>query len=157
GKFDRVNFLLFTNCRLAVRREKERKTKVHGGPAAYEVWDIERFRRLRESGAGYEALNVDLRGQPHGGLPYVRLDVKDEGYRTCVAIFPGSLLHDLYDEHGSRLLELNVRSYLQAKGKINKGILETLRNDPADFMAYNNGITVVAEKIVFGDLKDGRN
>src|SRR5205085_1772823 len=75
---------------------------------------------------------------------------------TCVAIFPGALLHELYDEHGSRLLELNVRSYLQAKGKINKGILETLRNDPADFMAYNNGITVVAERILFGPLANGR-
>ena len=157
GKFDRVNFFLFTNSRLAVRREKQRKPYVHGITAAYEVWDIERFRRLRESGASYEALNVDLRAQPEGGLPCVRLDAKEEGYRTCVAIFPGPLLRDLYDEHGSRLLELNVRSYLQAKGKINKGILETLRNDPADFMAYNNGITVVAEKIVFGQLKDGRH
>lgn len=155
GKFDRVNFFLFTNNRLAVRREKQRKAQVQGVPAAYEVWDIERFRRLRESGAGYEALTVDLRTQPDGGLPCVRLDAEDEGYRTCVAIFPGSLLRDLYDEHGSRLLELNVRSYLQAKGKINMGILDTLRNDPADFMAYNNGITVVAEKIVFGQLKDG--
>jgi len=155
-KFDRVNFFLFTNSLMAVRREKQHKAQVHGVSAAYEVWDIERFRRLRESGASYEALNVDLRPQPDGGLPCVRLDAKEEGYRTCVAIFPGQLLHDLYDEHGSRLLELNVRSYLQAKGKINKGILETLRKDPADFMAYNNGITVVAEKIVFGQLKDGR-
>lgn len=155
GKIDRVNFFLFTNSRLAVRREKLRKIEIHGISAAYEVWDIERFRRLRESGAGYEALNVDLSSQPDGGLPCVRLDTKDEGYRTCVAIFPGSLLRDLYDEHGSRLLELNVRSYLQAKGKINKGILETLRNDPADFMAYNNGITVVAENIVFGRLRNG--
>lgn len=155
GKFDRVNFFLFTNCRLAVRREKKRRVKINGLTAAYEVWDIERFRRLRESGAGYEALNVDLRTLPNGGLPCVRLDAKDEGYLTCIAIFPGSLLHDLYDEHGSRLLELNVRSYLQAKGKVNKGILETLRNAPADFMAYNNGITVVAEKVVIGRLKDG--
>jgi len=155
GKFDRVNFFLFTNGRLAVRREKQRKTQVHGVPAIYEVWDIERFRRLRESGASYEALNVDLHSQPNGGLPCVRLDAKEEGFRTCVAIFPGILLRDLYDEHGSRLLELNVRSYLQAKGKINKGILETLKNDPADFMAFNNGITVVAEEIVFGTLKNG--
>ena len=157
GKFDRVNFFLLTNSRLALRRDKQRKPQVHGVPAAYEVWDIERFRRLRESGASYEALNVDLRSQPEGGLPCVRLDAKEEGYRTCVAIFPGPLLRDLYDEHGARLLELNVRSYLQAKGKINKGILETLRNDPADFMAYNNGITVVAEQIVFGQLQDGRS
>jgi len=155
GKFDRVNFFLFTNCRLAIRREKQRKPQVNGVPATFEVWDIERFRRLRESGAAYEALNVDLRTQPNGGLPCVRLDAGEGGFRTCVAIFPGSLLRDLYDEHGSRLLELNVRSYLQAKGKVNQGILTTLKKDPADFMAYNNGITVVAEGIVFEKLKDG--
>ena len=51
------------------------------------------------------------------------------------------------------MLELNVRSYLQAKGKINKAILDTLRNDPADFMAYNNGITVVAEEVVFWGIE----
>jgi hypothetical protein len=156
GKFDRVCFYLFTNARMAVRREKQRKTTVCSIPAVYEVWDIERLRRLRESGASYEALNVDLRSQPDGGLPCVRLDAEEDGFRTCVAIFPGTLLRDLYDEHGSRLLELNVRSYLQAKGKVNKGILETLRKDPSDFMAYNNGITVVAEKVVFNTLRNGR-
>jgi AIPR protein len=156
GSFDRVNFLLLTNSKLAVRREKKRKDKIHGVLATYEIWDLERFRRLRESGAGYESLSVDLRALPKGGLPCVRLDQAEKGYHTCLAIFPGTLLRDLYDEHGSRLLELNVRSYLQAKGKINKGIMETLKHAPVDFMAYNNGITVVAEKMVFGDLTDGR-
>ena len=80
GTIDRVNFFIFTNSRLAVRREKRRGEEVHGIAAAYEIWDIERFRRLRESGAGYEALNVDLRIQADGGLPCVRLDAEDEGY-----------------------------------------------------------------------------
>src|SRR6185436_11053274 len=78
-------------------------------------------------------------------------------FQTWVAVFPGTLLAALYDEHGSRLLELNVRSYLQARGKVNKGILETLRNKPEDFIAYNNGITVVAEEVVSGKLQDGSN
>jgi hypothetical protein len=156
GKIDRVNFFFLSNARLAARQEKKRKAVVAGMPAAYEVWDIERLRRLRESGAGYEALMVDMRSLANGGLQCVVLDGGlEEGYRTCVAIFPGSLLRDLYDEHGSRLLELNVRSYLQAKGKINKQLLETLRGSPQDFMAYNNGITVVAEEVVFGPLADG--
>jgi hypothetical protein len=155
GKVDRVNFLLFTNGRLSQRREKERKSEVHGLAATYEVWDIERFRRLRESGTSYEALNVDLRSQPCGGLPSVCLETGDGGFQTWVTVFPGRLLSDLYDEYGARLLELNVRSYLQARGKVNKGILETLRHDPEDFMAYNNGITVVAEEVISGKLNDG--
>ena len=154
---DRVNFFFFTNARLAQRRERERKPKVHGLAATYEVWDIERFRRLRESGASYEALNVELTALPLGGLPAVKLDAVNNEFQTWVTVFPGTLLASLYDEHGARLLELNVRSYLQARGKVNKGILETLKKKPEDFMAYNNGITVVAEDVVPGKLKDGSN
>ena len=116
---------------------------------------LERFRRLRESGTIYEPLDVDLRTLPGGGLPSVRLDTGSKSFQTWVTVFPGMVLADLYDEHGSRLLELNVRSYLQARGKVNKGILETLRDCPEDFMAYNNGITVVAEEVVTGDLEGG--
>lgn len=157
GKIDRLNVLLFTNGRLSQRREKQRKPAVHGLSATYEVWDIERFRRLRESGMSYEALNVDLRQQPAGGLPSVCLETGDEGFQTWVTVFPGRLLADLYDEYGSQLLELNVRSYLQARGKVNKGILETLRHHPEDFIAYNNGITVVAEEVLSGTLNDGNH
>lgn len=151
---DRVNFLLFTNATLSIRNEKRRKAEVLGLPATYEVWDLERFRRFRESGVSYEALNIDLRELPQGGLDAVKLDTGD-GFQTWVTAIPGILLKDLYDEYGTRLLELNVRSYLQARGKVNKGILETLKTNPEDFMAYNNGITVVAEKIVAGPLKGG--
>ncbi len=157
GQIDRVSLYVFTNARLAQRKEKERKPDLLGMGATYEVWDLERFRRLRESGASSEPVIVDLRHQPAGGLPCVMLDHDECGFRTCITVFPGTLLHDLYDEYGARLLELNVRSYLQAKSRksVNFGILDTLKTNPQDFMAYNNGITVVAEKIDVGLLKDG--
>lgn len=155
GQVDRVCFHLFTNARLAQRREKTRKVKVLDLAATYEVWDLERFRRLRESGRSYESLVVDFREEAAGGLPCVILGKDQAGFQTCVTVFPGQLLSDLYDEYGARLLELNVRSYLQARGKVNAGILKTLRENPQDFMAYNNGITVVAETVVLQKLKDG--
>jgi AIPR protein/abortive infection phage resistance-like protein len=156
-QIDRVNLLLVTNARLSIRREKRRKAEITGMSATYEIWDLERLRRLRESGASYEALDVDLRTQPGGGLPAVRLDTGDNGFRTWVTVFPGALLAELYGEYGTRLLELNVRSYLQARGKVNQGILETLRRDPEDFMAYNNGITVVAENVVTEKTSNGHS
>jgi hypothetical protein len=155
GNVDRVCFYLFTNARLAQRKDKERRSNVSGLAAVYEIWDLERFRRLRESGTSYEALVVDFRTQKLGGLPCVVLGKDGGDSQTCVTMFPGQVLYELYDEYGARLLELNVRSYLQARGKVNKGILETLQKNPQDFMAYNNGITVVAEEIVFGKLTDG--
>ena len=155
GQIDRVNLFLFTNARVAVRREKRRKAIVCGLPAGYEIWDIERFRRLRASGTSYEALDVDLTDQPMGGLAAVRLDTGMGGFRTWVTAVPGTLLCTLYGEYGSRLLELNVRSYLQAKGKVNKGIMATLKEHPEDFMAYNNGITVVAEEVMVNAAAEG--
>jgi hypothetical protein len=144
---DRVNLLILTNSQLAVRKGKERMGKVEGKNVSHEIYDIERLRRLRESGRSYEAIDIDLSQLPGGGLPCIRLDESDTGYRTSVAIFPGTLLQQLYDDHGARLMELNVRSYLQARGNVNKGILATLHSNPGDFMAYNNGITVVAEEV----------
>ena len=46
-------------------------------------------------------------------------------------------------------MELNVRSFLQVSGKVNKGIRTTLIEEPNMFFAYNNGIAATAEKIKF--------
>jgi hypothetical protein len=54
----------------------------------------------------------------------------------------------LYEEYSTKLLELNVRCFLQARGKVNRGIRDTIRNEPSRFMAYNNGISATAEKLV---------
>ncbi len=55
------------------------------------------------------------------------------------------------DQWGTRLLEQNVRVFLQHRGKINKGIRATIENQPNMFFAYNNGITATAEEV---DIED---
>jgi hypothetical protein len=67
---------------------------------------------------------------------------------------PGPDLAALYAEHGGRLLELNVRSFLQTKGAVKRGNQETLRSTTARFLAYNNGIAATASRV---DLDDGPN
>jgi hypothetical protein len=72
-----------------------------------------------------------------------------------MAVIPGQRLAELYGEYGTRLLELNVRSFLQARGSVNRGIRETLLNSPGRFLAYNNGITATASKVDFVHGPDG--
>jgi hypothetical protein len=60
---------------------------------------------------------------------------------------PGKLLADLYGQYSSRLLEQNVRSFLQARAAVNKGIRDTILTDPEMFFAYNNGITATASRV----------
>ena len=62
-------------------------------------------------------------------------------------VVPGKQLAAIYDRWGPRLLEQNVRSFLQARGSVNKGIRRTIDSDPEMFFAYNNGITATAEEV----------
>lgn len=154
-EIDRVRFFLLTDGKLSVRSEVRQKETVENLSVSYEIWDIERIYRFRSSGASHEPVVLDLRYLPEGGLTCADGGNGHLGYISKCAIIPGTVLADLYDEHGQRLLELNVRSYLQARGKVNQGILETLYESPERFLAYNNGITVVAEELKTGRLNNG--
>lgn len=108
------------------------------------VWDIERLHRLDSSGRPQEPIEIDFTdrfGQP---LPCLSVPTGAGDYSAYLAVIPGAWLAEIYHEFGARLLELNVRSFLQATGKVNRGIRDTLRDEPARFLAYNNGISATA-------------
>ena len=44
-------------------------------------------------------------------------------------------------------MEQNVRSFLQARAKVNRGIRTTIISEPSRFFAYNNGITATAQEV----------
>ena len=50
-----------------------------------------------------------------------------------MAFIPGETLANIYNSWGQRILNLNVRSFLQLSGKINKGLRETLIQNPDRF------------------------
>lgn len=111
---------------------------------SYTIWDIERLQRSYSSNQKREPIVVDfekIMGRP---LPAIK-GGKSSKTEVYLAIIPGKLLADLYDEHGPKLLERNVRAFLQLKGKVNKGLRESLIEEPDMFLAYNNGITVTAQ------------
>jgi hypothetical protein len=84
---------------------------------------------------------------------YVPGEISDYDY--ALTVINGEALRFIYEKFGPRLLEANVRSFLSSTGKINKGIRDTLRNDPEKFMAYNNGIVLVADEAILGKTADG--
>jgi hypothetical protein len=120
-----------------------------------DVWDYVRLHRISTADIPYESIAIDLMELIDEPLPVVRSDVSVSDHESMLTIFPGELLHDLYGKYGARLLELNVRSFLQARGKVNRGIRDTLLEDPEHFFAFNNGISVTVEKIGYGKREDG--
>ena len=119
-----------------------------------DVWDLERLFRADSSGLTYESFTIDLLEHLDAPLPCLSAETSEANHQCYLAIFPGDLLHDLYQRHGARLLELNVRSFLQARGKVNRGIRDTLLNDPGYFLAYNNGISVTVEELELVENSD---
>ena len=57
--------------------------------------------------------------------------------------FRSPILADLYKRYSTQLLEKNVRSFLQFKG-VNRGIKQTIKDEPEKFIAFNNGLTITA-------------
>jgi hypothetical protein len=126
------------------------------GPiSAYEVWDIERLHRMVTSGRGRETISINF--QEISGDPLPCLLAKDgaSDYTAYMLIVPAAVLNEIYSQYGPRLLELNVRSFLQVRGKVNKGIRETILNEPEHFLAYNNGISATASRVEVVDLPGG--
>ena len=118
-------------------------SELNGVPVDYHVWDINRLEQLQTSSQGREELQISLAEWLPEGLAALRL-TGESGFETYLAAVPGPVLADLYGRHGSRLLESNVRAYLQGRGKVNKGIRTTVLKEPDMFLAYNNGVTATA-------------
>ena len=127
-----------------------------GAEVTIDVWDLQRLFRAESSGLAYESITIDLTARLGSPLPCLPAPAADRaGYDAYLAVLPGNLVHSLYHEFGPRLLELNVRSYLQARGKVNRGIRDTLKDEPVRFFAYNNGISATAEEIDVVRTEDG--
>ena len=115
--------------------------------ASSSVWDIVRIYRLQSSGRRPDSIEIDFPDRIGSALPCISAGSTDEGYSAFLTVLPGTLLREIYSDFGPRLLEANVRSFLQARGKVNRGIRDTLLNAPARFLAYNNGITMTARTV----------
>jgi hypothetical protein len=112
------------------------------------LWDLQRIYKIRMSGRDYEPIAIDFVERFGTPLSCLEMPSSNDEYRAYLAIFPGDQLAALYDEFGSRLMELNVRSFLQQRGKVNRGIRDTIIEHPTRFLAYNNGISATVEGMV---------
>lgn len=140
-----------------VAKSKNFKTREVGGKTVrLEVMDIERLYRHMSEGKPRDELVVNFIETSGAPLPSVYVPGEDGDYDYALTAIPGEALRLLYEKFGARLLEANVRSFLSVKGKgVNAGIQGTLRTAPGRFMAYNNGIVIVADEMKFGESSDG--
>jgi hypothetical protein len=143
-----VRLYLLSNRKLSNRIKDIFDEELDGIPIQHRVWDVERLRLLVESGREREEMEIDFQDEFGVTLPCLPAHVgKQDDYQAYLAVVPGNLLASIYEHWGTRLLEQNVRCFLQARGKVNRGIRDTIATSPSMFFAYNNGITATAEEI----------
>lgn len=151
----RIRAYLVSDCFLSSRAGDWPEAEIAGHPVEFHIWDIGRFHRLHESRTGRDELSIDLSALVPGGLPCIKAGTDSEDYAAYLCVVPGHALAEMYDEYGSRLLEGNVRSFLTVKGRVNKGIRNTILHEADSFFAYNNGIAATATAIQLGQGNDG--
>ena len=152
---DKIKLYIVTNKNISDRIKSLPVEDFNGKRVEINIWNLKRFFELYESGRDREPVIIETSKYGVDGIPCIKADMTDNlDYDAYLAIVPGQFLNDIYYEHGSRLLEGNVRAFLSNRGKINKGIRETIRKEPTKFFTYNNGIACTASKITISE--DGR-
>lgn len=152
---NRARLFFLTDAKATVSH-RERET-IDSISYTYHIWDIDRLFRLSSAHGGREVIEIDFLSKYGTRIPCLPVTHASEEHETCVAIFPGRILCEMYEEHGSDLLQRNVRSYLQARGKVNKGIRDTIKKNPDRFLAYNNGITATVAEMKMSRIGEGQD
>lgn len=110
-----------------------------------ELWDLSRLRDLAFSDSDTEPFTIDEEFLGVKGLPVIKGANLLSGAQAFLGVMPATILSRIYDEYGQRLLEGNVRTFLDFRSGVNRGLRVTLATEPENFFAYNNGITLTAD------------
>jgi hypothetical protein len=146
----RVNAIIISDGTYA--GEAPANLTISGYPVFFKVVDINYLYNVSEK--SHIPIEINFKGDGFK-IPCIAAPTSNEEYQSYLAIIPGDALVNIYERFGSRLLEQNVRSFLQFSGKVNSGIRKTILTEPHMFLAFNNGIAATAESIKLEKSGDG--
>lgn len=140
----RIRCVMFSNARLKTRKKTLEAGNVIGAEMTFNIIDFNRYMDIQNAIGGVEPVEIDINELNGDVLPCLEAHFEESEYESYLVVVPGSLLARIYGLYGARLMEQNVRTFLQARTKANKGIIRTANDEPEMFFAYNNGITATA-------------
>jgi hypothetical protein len=153
----KYRFLIFTDADLSSNVKSVDIKSYDDIPIEGQIWDIDRLFRICCSEQGRQIIEIDFRQYCGEGIPCLEASsVATDQYSSYLGVIPGSVLADIYDRYGSKLLEGNVRSFLSTKVAVNKKIRATILNTPQMFFAFNNGISATAMDVEITSTDHGR-
>ncbi|ARC29606.1 hypothetical protein IEK_04430 [Bacillus toyonensis] len=138
---DKFRLIVLTDGRLTKTISRIPNDLIKGIECEHQIIDINYLYSIFMSENSSGSYNIDLK------IPYLEVHSTSSEYQSYLGIMDGIQLFKIYDEYGQKLLEQNVRTFLQFRGGVNKGIKNTIQYKPDMFFAYNNGITATATHV----------
>ena len=148
-EISRFKFYILSDAILSKTVKSIKKENFLDRPVEISIWTVDRIFQTFTSNSS-EIIRIDTKDFGCDGIQCLKADLggKTE-YDAYLGIVSGRFLADIYLEYGSKLLQGNVRAFLSVRGKVNRGIRETIMNKPSNFFTYNNGIAIVARSVGF--------
>lgn len=146
----RVNAIILTDG--IYQGESPLSQIISGYPIFFKIVDVNYLYNISEK--SHIPIEINFKSDGYK-IPCIPSPSFNEQYQSYLAIIPGEALVNIYERFGSRLLEQNVRSFLQFTGKVNNGIRKTILTEPHMFLAFNNGIAATADSIEIEKSDDG--
>jgi hypothetical protein len=132
----------FANEPLKVSQKVDGITKKKEILLLRRVIDLNFMHAVNMSRGNREPLEIDFKRDFNTSIEVIQA-AGESNFESYLCVLSADILSDLYRLYSSRLLEKNVRSFLQFKG-VNRGMRDTIRENPEKFIAYNNGLTITA-------------
>jgi len=101
---------------------------------------------------GQAELHAFLAHAVHGKAPDLTVTLHDWGstqepHAAYYGHLEASEVAEWFKKHNVRLFAKNLRQFLGRGSDVNDSLIDTLVNDPGRFWYFNNGITVLCEKV----------
>lgn len=141
GEISKVRLIILTDGKTTRSLADIKSEEIEGIKVEFRIIDIEYIHSIYLSEFNDGDFKIDV------NLPALRIPNNSDSYKAYLTVISGNDLADIYDIFGQKLLEQNVRTFLQFKGLVNKGIKNTIEYKPEMFFAYNNGITATATDV----------
>jgi hypothetical protein len=147
-EISKVRLLILSDGKATRNLQEIPNSNLNGIEIEYRIIDINYLYKIflsQNSSAEFEISDIEI--------PALLVDTNSEDYKSYLTYMDGLTLAKIYDKFGQKLLEQNVRTFLQFRGKVNKGLRNTIEYNPEMFFAYNNGLTVTATDVIINDGK----
>ena len=144
-EIEKIRLIILTDGKVTRRLKELPSEMLDEMEIEFRIIDIEYLYKIylsENSGGDFE---VNLK------LPCLKINTISNEYQSYLSYLSGNDLVDIYEEFGQKLFEQNVRTFLQFRGNVNKGLRNTIDYSPEMFFAYNNGITATASDVELDD------